>query len=435
MPANFKEPYCILAMDGATPEGGGFITAGLLHDIARRLSRRRPFLDHLVRERRDDERLVFAGTSSGGWSALYLAAQKYPDAVLRTPADAWDSDDDAPDREPSVLKYWKDLTDAMSPMNSSLPRLAGAAAGACAVSSSNTLREFFIDIFGADTRLGDLPHKVFITSFQLDNQAPRRRWAPKFFCNFGDDRTDDERVVDVALRTSSAPVWLPVFQSIEAKGPGYLDGGVFANNPALCVLAEVVAEIKREADAATREVGQLLRQIRAAIRKSKDIDARVKRLAESALLQRTLPRLLPMILKLHNVRLLSLGNGVSSTFVDIEREAEDHDGVADWGYARWLLDWQRPALLIHLIWKAGEEAVDEQCAEILGPQLYRRLQPFLPHSFEAFIGAEAVRAVRRMWTMDWTEGEIHDVVDWLEKSGWCPARRTNRGRAGARRAK
>jgi hypothetical protein len=83
-------------------------------------------------------------------------------------------------------------------------------------------------------------HIVLVPSFQLDNMDPsfpsagsepkiNRRWVPRFFHNLNDSDSLDEKVVDVALRSSAAPTYFGIYQ-------GYVDGGVFANNPALCAI-------------------------------------------------------------------------------------------------------------------------------------------------------------------------------------------------------
>ena len=86
-------------------------------------------------------------------------------------------------------------------------------------------------------KLKDLSKKVLIPSFQLDNQAPQagqRHWKLKFFHNFpGPDSDGEELVVDVALRTSAAPVYFPSYQV-------YVDGGVVANDPSMAALAQAL---------------------------------------------------------------------------------------------------------------------------------------------------------------------------------------------------
>jgi uncharacterized protein len=59
-------------------------------------------------------------------------------------------------------------------------------------------------------------------------------WKPKFFHNFaGPDSDGAEKIADVALRTSAAPTYFPVYQ-------GYVDGGVVANNPSMAALAQAI---------------------------------------------------------------------------------------------------------------------------------------------------------------------------------------------------
>lgn len=79
--------------------------------------------------------------------------------------------------------------------------------------------------------LGDLETDVFVPAFQLDNRAESgRRWSPKFFHNVvGEDSDGAERLIDVAMRTSAAPIYFPSFGR-------YIDGGMAANNPAAAAI-------------------------------------------------------------------------------------------------------------------------------------------------------------------------------------------------------
>jgi patatin-like phospholipase/acyl hydrolase len=107
-----------------------------------------------------------------------------------------------------------------------------------ALYNNENLKSALDMIFGERT-LADLPKKVLIATFDLDSRAQGglgsfRTWKPKFFHNFpGPDSDGHEKVVDVALRTSAAPIYFPIYQ-------GYVDGGVVAKNPAMCALAQAI---------------------------------------------------------------------------------------------------------------------------------------------------------------------------------------------------
>ncbi|MDE3170954.1 MAG: hypothetical protein KGL75_12495 [Acidobacteriota bacterium] len=97
-------------------------------------------------------------------------------------------------------------------------------------------------------------------------------WKAKFFHNFaGPDSDCAEKVANVALRTSAAPTYFPVYQ-------GYVDGGVIANNPSMAAVAQAL-------DAGTGKQ------------------------------------------QLADLRLLSLGTGVTPAYIA--------GGRLDWGLAQW----------------------------------------------------------------------------------------------------
>jgi len=158
---------------------------------------------------------LFAGTSTGGILALALASGM-------TPSEARNLYERLGAR---VFKdsFWDNLAD--------LDQLRGAQY------SNTTLKEELINQFGSMT-LGELPFKVIISSFDLDNEATGmgkvRSWKPKYFHNFpGSDSDGHEKVVDVALYTSAAPTFFPVYH-------GYVDGGVVSNNPSMCSVAQAL---------------------------------------------------------------------------------------------------------------------------------------------------------------------------------------------------
>ncbi len=194
-------PYRIVSLDG----GGirGLISAILLE----RLEQAHPgFLAQVD---------LFAGSSTGGLLALGLAAGKTAAQVRQLYENYGDkvfSD--------SVLDDVRDLG-----------KLIGAEY------SVEPLKEVLDTQFG-DLALADLKKKVVISAFKLDNPpayaGQYRSWKAKFFHNFPGPESDGaQRVVDVALYTSVAPVYFPTYH-------GYIDGGVVAGNPSVCALAQAL---------------------------------------------------------------------------------------------------------------------------------------------------------------------------------------------------
>ena len=194
-------PFHILSLDG----GGirGVLTASILE----RLEAGMPGLLNEVN--------LIAGTSTGGILALALASGMSPTKVREM-------------YERLGNRVFKDsLWDNLKDL--------GGARGA--QYSNNYLKEELTNQFGSMT-LNELKTTVLISSFDLDNEATSfgkvRSWKPKYFHNFpGEDSDGHEKVVDVALYTSAAPTYFPVYH-------GYVDGGVVSNNPSMCALAQAL---------------------------------------------------------------------------------------------------------------------------------------------------------------------------------------------------
>lgn len=201
--------HLILSLDG----GGirGVLTARLIE----RLEAKKPFL-HKVE--------LFAGTSTGAILALALAQGMTPKQLVALYIDHGDE-----------IFAPRDLVDTVSGPVDELLR---------ANYSLDELQKILSTYFDGRT-LGDLPKRVLVPSFDLDNEArppAARHWKPKFFHNYdspGNDR--GESMVDVALRSCAAPTFFPSHQ-------GYIDGGVVANSPATCALAQAIREGAQLAD-------------------------------------------------------------------------------------------------------------------------------------------------------------------------------------------
>jgi len=171
------------------------------------------------------------------------------------------------------------------------------------------LRRELKRLFGTTT-LGQLRKRVLVATFDLDNEAPAdRTWKPKLFHNYPGPNTDRRaRVADVGLYTSAAPTYFPAVD-------GYIDGGVYANNPAMCALAQ------------------------------------------------TQDRRYGPTPALDEVRLLSLGTGTSLQYI--------RGKALDWGYGQWA----KP--LISLMLDGTSGIADYQCRQTLGDG-YHRLAPVFP---------------------------------------------------------
>jgi patatin-like phospholipase/acyl hydrolase len=266
--------YRVVSIDG----GGirGLVTIILLQRIVAT-----PGLENLL-----DSIDLIAGTSTGGLLTLGIAR----------PIDL------AKIRDLYVTKGPKIFDDSWLDDLVDLGKLRGADY------DIRPLRRELNKLFGKTT-LGQLNKRVLIAAFDLDNEdsdPAKRTWKPKLFHNFpgpNNDRTS--LAVDVGLYTSAAPTYFP---SVD----GYIDGGVYATNPAMCALAQT----------------------------------------QDGRYSPTPP--------LDDVLLLSLGTGTSLQYI----KGRSHD----WGYAQWV----KP--LINLVLDGTTGIADYQCRQMLGER-YHRLAP------------------------------------------------------------
>jgi patatin-like phospholipase/acyl hydrolase len=161
--------------------------------------------------------------------------------------------------------------------------------------------------------LRELNRRVMVTAFDLDNESadPRRRtWKPKVFHNIpGADSDGGELAWKVGIYTSAAPTYFPAYE-------GYVDGGVFANNPSMCALALA-------------------------------LDARANAVRPA----------------LDDLRVLSIGTGTALTYIEGRN--------LDWGLAQWV----KPLIDVMMDGVAG--IADYQCRQLLGSR-YHRLAPAFP---------------------------------------------------------
>lgn len=235
--------------------------------------------------------------------------------------------------------------------------------------------------FGSKT-LGELEKHVLITSFDLDDGGVHdypRRWQPKIFNNFGEDPDCAQRVVDVALYTSAAPSYFPIYQ-------GFVDGGVIANNPSMCALAQAIRKGAKGGNQVTK-----------------------------------------------NIRLLSLGTGINPTHLEVQEDK------GNWGYVQWLIGEELEAAeikaieritgqtitrkamfgaLVKLMLEGNVALADYQCKQILRNK-YRRFDPLL----KSAIDLDAVDKIKDLKDFPciveddlYNKKEWDDTVQWVKKS-------------------
>ena len=101
--------------------------------------------------------------------------------------------------------------------------------------SAAELEEALNDYYG-DTLLSELLRPCLVTSYDIRNRRAH------FFSQIDarETATHDFRVKEIARATSAAPTYFEVARVKSVYGTPYplIDGGVFANNPAMCAYAE-----------------------------------------------------------------------------------------------------------------------------------------------------------------------------------------------------
>ena len=307
-----KTTYNVLSLDG----GGlrGLITATLLERIEAAVPGFLASVD------------LVAGTSTGGILALALAQGLPPFRIMKMYLD----------EGPKIF-------------HRSLGRKIGGLLGLREAKYDNDgLKEVLQRVFG-DDKLKDLGKRVAVTAFQLDDQqAAPPTWRPKVYHNYpGKDSDGEERAVDVALRTASAPTFFP-------SSDGYVDGGIFANNPSVVALAQALDPRSQPG-------------------KTRDLSC---------------------------IRLLSVGTGENATCLP--------GGRLDWGVGQWAV----PLVDVLLDGVAG--IADFQCQQILREK-YFRLQVELPSGRK--IPMDSVDDLTLMLQIG-QQATILPTAKWVQSSGW-----------------
>lgn len=302
--------YRILSFDG----GGvrGIYAAQLLSMLAKEFD----FLKNID---------LFVGTSTGSFIALGLSSRFSPE---------------------DLVEFYHQFARVTFSVDKNYDPLSDL----CPKYQMNVLKELMeLYVFKSNPTLADLDKKVVIPAFKLYDEL-LGRWKPHYFHNFGPDRGKSNKVIDVALSSGSAPIFFPSYQ-------GYIDGGVFANNPSMVGLCQAMQH---------------------------DQD-------------------LPI---LSNICMLSIGTGIQSFGITKE---------VTWGAKGWLGSTNSPPYpLFSIVTDGVADAAHDQCKQILGKN-YHRLNTLVDSSIaiddwkEMPRLIEIAKAVPKEHPKLWKE-----TVDWIK---------------------
>lgn len=209
-----------------------------------------------------DRTHCFAGTSDGAFAAAFLASHVTIDRAVLSACIAMIEDvlseAIAPNRFHGLQRGlmgiaartgWvdprtiRDATDAPLRAASSANNVARLASGLTTFADHDRIATIYKKHFtnAQQRKLSDLPRDLVVVSYAVhapvsaDDTSDRRVQKPKVFQNI--DRDDDDcdlSVLDVVLRSSALPLFLPIHER-------HIDGAIFANNPAMCAIAAAIA--------------------------------------------------------------------------------------------------------------------------------------------------------------------------------------------------
>ena len=159
---------------------------------------------------------LIAGTSTGGVAALFLTIPDENGDPLYTAADGANILANR-GHEFFSKSFWKDI--------SSLAGLTDEK------NASESIENIYQEHFGETTMATSLT-KSLVTSYQLESRHP-------YIFKSWHERTRGVKLKHVARATSAAPTYFtPAIFPVQGEEYSFIDGGVFANNPAMCAYAE-----------------------------------------------------------------------------------------------------------------------------------------------------------------------------------------------------
>jgi uncharacterized protein len=196
-----QKPFKILSIDGGGVKG--LFSAAVLSEIEKKL-------DHPISDYFD----MICGTSTGGIIALALAQ--------KTPAE-------------QIVEFYKTDGPKIFPFKNPESILKMVKQGFIKGNYSNQPLKTALDSIFGTAEMKDSQNLLCIPSFNLTTGKPCIFKFPHKEGGFYRDK--HLKMVDVALATSAAPTYLPIHKIGNEQ---FIDGGIWANNPALCGLTEAL---------------------------------------------------------------------------------------------------------------------------------------------------------------------------------------------------
>ena len=291
---------------------------------------------------------LFAGTSDGSFLSLFLASPRRGDSLTID----------------SIRDAVAFVDQGLGTFRFRVPNWLRLLTGFPSAVSGRATEEWLRGEY-ADLTLGGMQRNVLCVTYRL--RGKDRHSGPVLHNNFGaavDPVEGDHRrlgAVDVALRSGAFPVLMPI-------RAGHVDGGVFANNPALCAVA------------AALDSG----------------------LAKS----------------LDDIVLLSLGGDDDVGGILSGRNRPDRPRTS-WGWLPWMFNPLSPGMLVDLIVSAEDTGVHYQCNQLLGGARYQRLAPPPPAGIMGDIIELMLGAGSRVKEQAdrWVEGWVSDTLPQDRYSG------------------
>eukprot|EP01118_Nematostelium_gracile_P007231 TRINITY_DN2341_c0_g1_i1.p1 TRINITY_DN2341_c0_g1~~TRINITY_DN2341_c0_g1_i1.p1 ORF type:complete len:343 (-),score=96.27 TRINITY_DN2341_c0_g1_i1:118-1146(-) len=309
-----RKPFRILSLDG------GGVRAIIQTTILNRLCHVFPELISSID--------MFTGTSAGGIVAGALA-------IGLTPSDTsgiW------------TTEVSKIFTQGIYHRVSTLDNTFGSSY------SATELQTMLYSMIG-DKTLKDLKPKFLAPAFRLDpipGKVENPRWQPIFFHNFPNSDNADAKLVEVVLKTAAAPTYFPIRD-------GHVDGGTFANNPALCAVTTAIANGVKPED----------------------------------------------------ITVFSISTGLNPKSISKEKIGDGNWGLAEWG-----------PHIIDLLLDGTTQSTDYQMHCLLRDK-YKRLDPLIPFNVQLDDASAVPQLVEVANNVDLTETVKWLEVNWGIKGNGC----------------